>query len=244
MNQRTAAYLSLAMSAALGLSSCAVAGERAGTDGLAASADPASSAASPTRETSQAASTAAATASATAGAQATATPAPDPAPALADFTFPDGHLSFSYPADWSVRLVDGPAGGTRAVIADAGGNELASVTTGTNASDATGPVVRTVLDAAPVANLRDAAGGQLSFGFAFDSFADHVGYHMGIRREADFDPSTESAGYAHVELPDGDAVAKVIFGDPAFGSVDAAKAWMATEQYSQLKAMLLSLSYN
>ncbi len=241
MNQRTAAYLSLAMSAALGLSSCAAAGERAGNDGPAASAAPASSAESPTPETSQAAGTAAATASATAGAQATATPAP--APALADFTFPDGHLSFSYPADWSVRLVDSPDGGTRAVIADAGGNELASVTTGTNASDATGPVARTVLDAAPVANLRDAAGGQLSFGFAFDSFADHVGYHMGMRREADFDPSTQSAGFAHVELPNGDAIAKVIFADPAFGSVDSAKAWMATEQYSQLKRMLLSLSY-
>ncbi len=241
MNQRTAAYLSLAMSAALGLSSCAVAGERAGNDGSAASADPVSSAASPAPEPSRTAGTATATASATAGAQ--ATPAPAPAPALADFTFPDGHVSFSYPADWSVRLVDGPDGGTRAVIADAGGNELASVTTGANASDATGPVVRTVLDSAPVPALKDAAGGQLSFGFAFDSFADHVGYHMGVRREADFDPSTESAGYAHVELPNGDAIAKVIFADPAFGSVDSAKAWMATEQYSQLKAMLLSLSY-
>ncbi|MFF2243197.1 hypothetical protein ACFVTM_03310 [Arthrobacter sp. NPDC058130] len=31
---------------------------------------------------------------------------------------------------------------------------------------------------------------------------------------------------------------------PVFASPDAAKAWMATEQYAQLKALLLSLTYS
>ena len=37
------------------------------------------------------------------------------------------------------------------------------------------------------------------------------------------------------------AVAKVVFGSPAFDSVDAAKAWMATDQYSELKKIFLTL---
>lgn len=40
--------------------------------------------------------------------------------------------------------------------------------------------------------------------------------------------------------------ASVIFDyekQPVFASIDAARAWMATEQYAQLKALLLSLKY-
>ncbi|MEO5778262.1 MULTISPECIES: hypothetical protein [Arthrobacter] len=241
MNQRTAALLSLAASAALGLSSCAVPGERAGSGLPAGSTAPAASTGSPTPGSGPAAGpTGPAAASAPA---ATPTSAQPSAVAVTVFTFPDGHVSFSYPSEWSVRVVARGEGGMQATIADASGNELASVTSGTAASDATGPVARTVLDAAPVPGLTGADGGQLSFGFAFDSFADHVAFHMGVRREADFQPATESAGFAHVELPNGDSTAKVIFADPAFDSVDSAKAWMATAQYSQLKRLLLSLSY-
>jgi hypothetical protein len=38
--------------------------------------------------------------------------------------------------------------------------------------------------------------------------------------------------------------AKVIFGEPAFASLDAAKAWTGCEQYAQLKALLLSVKYS
>lgn len=241
MNKLTAAFLSLAASAAFGLSSCAVPGERAGNGLPTGSAASGASTGSPTPDALQSAVPAAtATASATAAAP-TSTQSPEEA--LTAFTFPDGHVGFSYPSEWSVRGVDRSDGGMQAIIADASGNELASVTSGTAASDATGPVARTVLDAAPVPDLTDADGGKVSFGFAFDSFADHVAFHMGVRRAADFLPGTESAGFAHVTLPNGDSTAKVIFADPAFDSVESAKAWMVTPQYSQLKRLLLSLNY-
>ncbi|WP_226762052.1 hypothetical protein [Arthrobacter sp. SO3] len=48
-------------------------------------------------------------------------------------------------------------------------------------------------------------------------------------------------------LPNGVLSAVVVFGGtastPAFASPAAAEAWMGSEQYAQLKAMLLSLSY-
>ena len=47
--------------------------------------------------------------SAASGTPAPATPnGPAPWPAYETFTFPDGHLSFSYPSDWSIRTVGSP----------------------------------------------------------------------------------------------------------------------------------------
>jgi hypothetical protein len=252
MNRKTvfpSLALAAALAAALGLSSCGAAGQGAGETGPAsaaataltqqesgptASAEPTATAAAPA-PTSTAAATATPTASAVAG--------------VKTFTFPDGHLSFSYPSNWSIRTVGSSENaaklrGVQAIIADATGNELASVVSSTNASSASGPVARTVLDAAPVPGLKDVDGEQLAFGFAFDSFADQSDFHMGVRKERDFAPGVTDAGYSHVQFPNGGAEAKVLFGSPAFASVDAAKAWMTTEQYIQLKRLLLSLKYS
>ena len=258
MNRKNV-YLSLALAAALaaalGLSSCAAAGQRAGetASGPASSATtapapqesgPAASAAS-----SAPAATPTPTSSAASGTPSAATPTSSAVAGVKIFTFPDGHVSFSYPSNWSVRTVGSPenAGklqGVQAVIADATGNELASVVSSTNASTASGPVARTVLDAAPVPGLKDADGEQLAFGFAFDSFADQSDFHMSVRKERDFAPSVSNSGSAYISFANGGAEAKVLFGSPAFASVDAAKAWMTTEQYSQLKRLLLSLKYS
>ena len=257
MNRKNV-YLSLALAAALaaalGLSSCAAAGQRAGetASGPAASAStappqesgPAASAAS-----SAPAATPAPTSSATSGTPSAATPTAGAVAGVKTFTFPDGHVSFSYPSNWSVRTVGSPenAGklqGVQAVIADATGNELASIVSSTNASNASGPVARTVLDAAPVPGLKDVDGEQLAFGFAFDSFADQSDFHMSVRKERDFAPSVSNSGSAYISFANGGAEAKVLFGNPAFASVDAAKAWMTTEQYIQLKRLLLSLKYS
>lgn len=258
MNRKNV-YLSLALAAALaaalGLSSCAAAGQRAGEtasvpassattapapqeSGPAASAASSAPAAAPTPTSSAASSTPSA-----------ATPTSSAVAGVKIFTFPDGHVSFSYPSSWSVRTVGSPenAGklqGVQAVIADATGNELASVVSSTSASTASGPVARTVLDAAPVPGLKDADGEQLAFGFAFDSFADQSDFHMSVRKERDFAPSVSNSGSAYISFANGGAEAKVLFGSPAFASVDAAKAWMTTEQYSQLKRLLLSLKYS
>ncbi|AXJ10134.1 hypothetical protein [Arthrobacter sp. PM3] len=251
---RTTVFPALALAAALAagvtLSSCAAPAQRAGEAGT----GPAGTAASSPAQSSGPA--AAAEPSATAAvpapaptATSPATPTAAPVAGVKTFTFPDGHLSFSYPSDWSIRMVGAPENaaklrGVQAVIADATGNELASVTSSTSASSASGPVARTVLDAAPVPGLKDVDGEQLAAGFAFDSFADQSDFHMGVRKQRDFAPSVTEAGNSHVQFPNGGAEAKVLFGNPAFPSVDAARAWMTTEQYSQLKRLLLSLKYS
>lgn len=243
--------LAAALAAALGLSSCAAAGQRAGetASGPASSAPttPAPQESSPAASASS--STPAATSAPTSGTPSAATPTSSPVAGVKTFTFPDGHVSFSYPSNWSVRTVGSPenAGklqGVQAVIADATGNELASIVSSTNASNASGPVARTVLDAAPVPGLKDVDGEQLAFGFAFDSFADQSDFHMSVRKERDFAPSVSNSGSAYISFANGGAEAKVLFGSPAFASVDAAKAWMTTEQYIQLKRLLLSLKYS
>lgn len=274
MNQRKYILRSVALAAALGLTSCA-AGGQGGTagDNASGSATPAAATPSASQPGSAPATTTAAPAS-TAPAPATtasvpvpattvtvpapATPAMPtatssqaPATAAKSFTFPDGHLTFSYPGDWTVRLArsgppsnPGGADPVQAILADGTGNELLGVTSGADAVDASGPVLRTVLDTAPVPGLKDTDGEQLAFGFAFDSFADHPEFHMGVRRDRDFLPSPADSGSPQVQLPNGAAEASVIFGMPAFASIDDAKAWMSTTQYSQLKEVLLSLNYS
>ena len=44
--------------------------------------------------------------------------------------------------------------------------------------------------------------------------------------------------------PSGGFYTSALFNDPEFPSRDAAKAWMATEQYAQLKAVLVSPTYS
>jgi hypothetical protein len=249
---RTTTFPSLALAAALAagvaLSSCAAQGQRAGETGTGPASTPAPAQSSGPAATAEPSATASAPEPAPT-ATSPAAPTAAPVAGVKTFTFPDGHLSFSYPSDWSIRTVGAPENaaklqGVQAVIADATGNELASVTSSTSASSASGPVARTVLDAAPVPGLKDVDGEQLAFGFAFDSFADQSDFHMGVRKQRDFAPSVTEAGYSHVQFPNGGAEAKVLFGAPAFPSVDAAKAWMTTDQYSQLKRLLLSLKYS
>ncbi|MCB5294582.1 hypothetical protein BJQ90_04050 [Arthrobacter sp. SO3] len=70
---------------------------------------------------------------------------------------------------------------------------------------------------------------------------------MGVRRAHEFLPTQGDSGTSQVLLPNGVLSAVVVFGGtastPAFASPAAAEAWMGSEQYAQLKAMLLSLSY-
>ena len=131
MNRKTvfpSLALAAALAAALGLSSCAATGQSAGETG------PASAAATvPTQQESSPTASAEPTATAaapapTSTAAATAAPTASAAAWCKTFTFPDGHLSFSYPSNWSIRMVGSPENaaklrGVQAVIADATGNE-------------------------------------------------------------------------------------------------------------------------
>jgi hypothetical protein len=260
MNKSKIVFLSVAVAAGVGLSSCGAPGQAgeagqgtaAASSAAASQTDASSSAAATSSPTQAAASTVSPSAAATPSvAKPTATPSPDGSAGLASFTFPDGHLSFSYPTNWTIRVektapsANQPPGidPVLAVLADETGNELLAITSNADGGGASGPVLRTVLDNAPVPGLKDTSGEQLDFGFAFDSFADHPEFHMGIRKSRDFEPSPESSGSTRVALANGFLDTHVFFGTPAFPSIDAAKAWMATNQYGDLKQLLLSVRY-
>ncbi len=109
---------------------------------------------------------------------------------------------------------------------------------------AAGPLTRSVLDSAPIPSLPNLAGRYREFGFAVDQGIDGTYlYLMDIGNAPEFDPSVHSSGTNQSIMPNGMMVARVIFGTPAFRSPAAARAWMATEQYNQLKALLLSSKY-
>lgn len=253
MNKRNTVILSAALAAALGLAACSTAGQTSAGPTTAGQGSATGGSTTPAATTSpQQTPASSGPASATPTATPTATGGSDAAAGFATFTFPDGHLSFAYPKDWKVTVAKGDAGPqppagvdpVMATVADETGDELLSITSGAYGGGASGPVLRTVLDAAPVPGLKDTSGEQLDFGFAFDSFADRPEFHMGIRKSREFEPSPESSGSSQVELAHGIMETHVIFGTPAFGTVDAAKAWMNTEQYAKLKRILLSLSSN
>lgn len=215
-----------------------------------------SSGASPSATASASRSAATAT---TAAVAAPTTTAPVAAPpAIKTYTFPDGHISFAYPAGWTVTTKPGPAlnpeaqkNAFDAVITDRTGQEVARVLSGMYGDGAAGPAKRTVLDHAPVPAINDERGEATEFGFAYDEYPGTTNpayYFMDVRRASEFLASIDSSGSSQVRLPNGILTARVIFGDSptqqTFTSPDAAKAWMGTEQYARLKALLLSLTYS
>lgn len=182
-----------------------------------------------------------------------ATPAPSvepqPAPALKSFTFPDGHFSFQYPADWHVKVGEGPtlSGGTIdskiATVSDASGNEVFRFHSGDYSGHAGGAGDTTVFDAAPLPGIVSKTGDQIAYGFivfrGLNSNEDT--YFMGLKPGPVVDgrgPSPHGA-----PMQNGWFSASVIFGDPAFSSPAAAKAWLGTDQGQKLKALLLSVTY-
>ncbi len=113
-----------------------------------------------------------------------ATSAKPAAPALKTFTFPDGHISFAYPATWTVRTVLPPAGvpGVEAIVADGAGNDLLSLGNGFTAGCTGGPVSRRVFDQVAVPGMTAPDGTEPVFGFAVESYGDGDAYFMGLSR--------------------------------------------------------------
>src|SRR5919205_3530608 len=170
------------------------------------------------------------------------------APALKTFTFPDGHISFAYPAGWTVRTVLPPAGvpGVEAIVADGAGNDLLSVGYGFTAGCTGGPVSRRVLDQAEVQGLTSPESGAPAFGFAVESYGSGAGaaYVMGLTDPRSLEEGADVASWCNlVPTPGGSLSTRVLFDDPAFRNSGAARAWMAKDQYAQLKALLVSLAY-
>jgi hypothetical protein len=113
---------------------------------------------------------------------------------------------------------------------------------------AAGPAKRTVLDHSPVPGLTNVEGETAEFGFAYDEYLDgRYNYFMDVRNAKEFLATTDSSGSNQIALPDRIMNAYVVLTDspstPAFSSPAAAKAWMETGRYAELKTMLLSLRY-
>jgi hypothetical protein len=185
-------------------------------------------------------------------------PAAPVKPALKAFTFPDGHISFSYPASWSVRTERGPGREgppwqpVEAIVSDRTGAELFRVSSGANGVGCTaGPANRTVLDQASLPGMRQADGTTPMFGFIVERITGQDWYAMAAMNPRFL---SEGEGGSHCTLlvmGNGGAFNRVIFDQPvypeaksAFPNRQAAKAWMATEQYAHLKALIMSLKYS
>jgi len=186
----------------------------------------------------------------TAGAKAAPEAKADPEKAgpVKTFTFPDGHLSFRYPAGWSVSTADcptvpgGPAGCVEATISSKG-KAVAFLVSGFYGDGASGPVDRTVFDKAAVPGL---AGfdGEPSFGFFKDSYGDvNDQYFMDVRRADELAAGSTASGSGQLVLPNGVGIFRVYIDSPGFASGVEAKAWMGTADYAQLKALLMSVRY-
>jgi hypothetical protein len=180
-----------------------------------------------------------------------ATPAESVQQALKSFVFPDGHISFSYPASWSVRTQRGPGRDgppwqpVEAIVSDGTGDDLFRVASGADGIGcAAGPTKRAVLDQATVPGMREADGTIPVFGFAVENSGREDSYRMMLGRSSDVEEGDVGSACGLLVMGNGGALAGVIFNQPAFPSREAAKAWMATEQYAQLKALIMSLSYS
>lgn len=173
-------------------------------------------------------------------------PAEPAAPVLNTYTFPDGHISFTYPASWIVQTKFPPAGvsGVEAIVADGTGNELATIGYGFITGCAAGPTNRVVFDQAPVPGM--AAGGTAPlFGFAVESYSSGDDYSMGLSDPEHLEQGENVTSQCRLLItPSGGLNSSALFNDPEFPSRAAAQAWMATEQYAQLKAVLVSLTYS
>ncbi|MCE3293527.1 MAG: hypothetical protein K0Q84_2464 [Arthrobacter sp.] len=184
-------------------------------------------------------------------------PAAPVQPALKAFTFPDGHISFSYPASWSVRTErgpgrEGPPRQVEAIVSDGTGSDLFSVSSGADAIGCTaGPAHRTVLDKAATPGMREADGTTPLFLFIVERITGQDRYAMAIMNPRNLQEGDVGSHCTLLVMGNGGALNRVIFDQPfypvaksAFPNRQAAKAWMATEQYAQLKALIMSLRYS
>lgn len=185
---------------------------------------------------------------ATAGATTVGTPPPSSAPGAADvakYTFPDGRLSFEYPADWRVELFTGagePSLSRTATVFDAKGTEQVTVYSGQIADGVSHPVRRTVFESEPVPGLSRQPAPAAHYAFYVDRMDGNPTYRMHLSAGAP--PAGDSARVdGIIRIGKEVLVADVTFIEKPFASDDAAKDWLAGTEGRALKALLLSMSY-
>lgn len=215
-----------------------------------ATPSPSASSAVPTAPTPSPTSTSAApTAEATHPPVAPAPPAPD----LATYTFPNGNISFQYPAAWSITEEElSPTLGpdiiwwVRATVHDATGNALAAI--GWKMPDCgTGVRIqaRTIIDQVELG--LPARHGSAVYAFFADTTAVDGGlrYTMAITAGplTPEDRTSYNGPVGGVPLSDGVLCTEVQFGPAPFASVDSARVWYGGSEAQQLRALFLSFTY-
>lgn len=172
------------------------------------------------------------------------------------FTFPDGHISFDVPAGWTVQVEQAPyneeanhPGGKEnslaANIFDETGDKLAHITSGGTCGLVAGPVNRTILDSQELSAF-DSRNGASHFAFIRDDYADFpelpVRYYMGVVADYFMTEGPDSASVnSFMIMPNGAATAVAEI--DASMTPETAAAWMKTDQYVKLRALLTSLRY-
>ncbi|MDQ0119458.1 hypothetical protein J2T22_002653 [Pseudarthrobacter defluvii] len=191
------------------------------------------------------------------GSAAISTVAPDPGRAIvpaatsspvlpgpAVFTFPDGRLSFSHPADWTVELFEPsktPYVGT-ATVHDAEGSSRINIYYGQIADVVAGSATRTVIETDPVLGLRDHSVPTPHASFFVDRSEGAARYRMELTAGLPVSPDGQ-VREGPVLLGDRVLSADVLFDAQPFANDDAAKAWFWGAEGQALKAVLMSFSY-
>jgi hypothetical protein len=131
-----------------------------------------------------------------------------------------------------------------AIVTDSAGNDLLSLVNGMTAGCAGGPVSRRVFDQAAVPGMAAPDGTGPVFGFVVESYGDSEAYFMGLSDPRSLQQGEGVSSWCNlVSTANGGLSTRVLFNDPAFPNRGAARAWMAADQYAQLKALLISLTY-
>jgi len=239
---RAPVIAALATAAALIVAGCGTAASSNPTPpAVAAPSDAASVSPAPARPAAPPAP--AATSSTAAGAE---TPSSAPAAAaLSKYTFPDGRLSFEYPAEWRVELfpaADAPSTSRSATVFDASGTEQATVYVGQAADGVTHPVTRTVFESEPVPGLAQQPAPAAHYSFYGDRAGDITTYRMHLTA-GEPTAGDDSRIDGIIRVGDGVLVADVKFIENPFASDEAAKSWLVSDEGDALKELPLSLSY-
>ena len=172
---------------------------------------------------------------------ATSSPVP---PGPDAFTFPDGRLSFSHPADWTVELFEPsktPYVGT-ATVHDAEGSSRINIYYGQIADVVAGSATRTVVETDPVLGLRDQSVPTPHASFFVDRSEGAARYRMELTAGLPVSPDGQ-VREGPVLLGDRVLSADVLFDAQPFANDDAAKAWYWGAEGQALKAVLMSFSY-
>ncbi|MFJ4262292.1 hypothetical protein ACIPYU_07600 [Paenarthrobacter nicotinovorans] len=176
-------------------------------------------------------------------------------PVTGTYTFPDGHISFDLPAGWSAKIEQddynenanhpgGKENSLAATIFDETGSKVARITSGGTGGLVGGPVNRTILDSQELSAF-ESRDGASHFAFVRDDYPFPefpVRYYMGVVSSYFMTEGPDSTSVnSFMIMPNGLATAVAEIDESM--TAETAEAWMKTDQYIKLRALLTSLRY-